>query len=214
MRHRSRLSRNVSLTIIAVSLDALAQGVWLEVVLSAYVYVLFDSNNSVVGLIDGVYGITQLCVALPTAWLADKWRKDIVVKGGGIFIMFAAALTFVAVWAPTSRNVTYGLLLGGSALWGIAEGATTHPLHPSFIISPLLSLDLDDLQALQKGHFSPSTPTASLLGSVASGSQCRRSLYHAMYYTMGSVASGSQCRRSQPCMAWYSAWHGIVHGIA
>ena len=73
-------SRNVPVTITAIGFDSLAQGVWSESVLSAYVYVLTGSSNTAVGLVDAAYGITQLIAALPTGYLADRYRKDAVVK--------------------------------------------------------------------------------------------------------------------------------------
>lgn len=66
--------------------------------LSAYLFLL-TKKNSVVGFVQGINGILQLVVALPAGWLADRTRRDLVLRIGAVVglaggIALAWAITF------------------------------------------------------------------------------------------------------------------------
>jgi len=53
-RDRSRsflMRKNVALTIVAIGIDSLAQGVWLENILPVYLYLILGNSNTKVDII-------------------------------------------------------------------------------------------------------------------------------------------------------------------
>lgn len=86
---------------------------WSQTVLSAYVYLLRDNNAKAVGLLTAMMGISQLLLSFPTGYLADKFRRDSLLKAASCFGFVAISTTLVAVYRRS-----YMLLALALALWG------------------------------------------------------------------------------------------------
>ena len=109
--------RNIKF-ILAYSLLMFAgRSMWSQTVLSAYVYLLRDNNAEAVGLLTAIMGISQLLLSFPTGYLADKFRRDTLLKSASVFGFVAISTTVVAV-----RRRSYSLLALALALWGALWG--------------------------------------------------------------------------------------------
>ena len=108
--------RNVTLIITAISIDALAQGVWAGPVLAAYLYAIFGTNTTV-GMFEAIYGVAQLISALPTGWIADEYRKDAVVRVSVYGAIAASSSSFA--WSRCVAPVPFDELFSAQAGSGI-----------------------------------------------------------------------------------------------
>ena len=91
---------------------------WSQTVLSAYVYLLRDNNAEAVGLLTAIMGISQLLLSFPTGYLADKYRRDSLLKAASCFGFVAISTTLVAVYRRSYMLLALALALWGS-FWGI-----------------------------------------------------------------------------------------------
>ena len=84
--------------------------------LSAYIFLL-TKTNSAVGLVQGINGILQLVVSMPAGWLADRTRRDWVLRIGAIvgFCGFMALIMAMSVsWNSPIAAVVVAMALLGS----------------------------------------------------------------------------------------------------
>jgi MFS family permease len=113
-------SRNINL-ILAFTLFAFAgRSLWSQSVLSTLVYLLQNDNPEAVGFITGVMGMTQLIAAFPTGVLADRHRRDSMLKISSFVGFVAVAVTLVSVWKESYIWLTVALAVWGT-FWGIAS---------------------------------------------------------------------------------------------
>lgn len=108
------LNPNVRLTLWWTWVETASSSIRSGDVLSAFIY-LRTGDNSVVGYIQGVNGAMQLLLAVPAGWLADRYRRDAVLRGAAAVGAVAAAFmgwvlfTDAPVW---SLYVALGLIGG------------------------------------------------------------------------------------------------------
>jgi len=71
------------------------------------------ADLSLVGLVVGSYGLTQLLLRIPSGWLADRWgrRKPFVVFGFAV----TAVSSLIMFWAPSPLYLVIGRGLSGVA---------------------------------------------------------------------------------------------------
>ena len=123
-------------------------------ILSAYIY-LCTGSNSTVGYVQGITGIAQvhtfsvvlqfcgakklcfncclLCclqmvAALPAGWMADKYRRDYILKGAAALGAIAGASLAITLLYKLPVNV----LFGACALLGTYTGFNNAPLEALF----------------------------------------------------------------------------------
>ena len=77
------MNRNVLLTIVLAALSGLADSLWSNTVLSAYLFLLCKDRNAPVGQAEAVSGLSTLFTALPVGYLADKYSRSGVIAFGG-----------------------------------------------------------------------------------------------------------------------------------
>ena len=86
---------------------------WSQTVLSAYVFLLRNKDPESVGVLTAMMGICQLICSFPAGYLADKFRRDRLLKVGSFVGLCAIAATIVAL-----HHGSYWLLIIALALWG------------------------------------------------------------------------------------------------
>ena len=117
-----RQSRNVKFILVYTLLMFAGRSMWSQTVLSAYVYLLRDNNAEAVGLLTAIMGISQLLLSFPTGYLADKFRRDSLLKAASCFGFVAISTTLVAVYRQSYMLLALALALWGS-LWGVVYTA-------------------------------------------------------------------------------------------
>ncbi|PRW58602.1 MFS general substrate transporter [Chlorella sorokiniana] len=96
-------------------------------VLSALLFLLTGSNTTV-GLVQGLNGIAQLVAALPAGYLADRHRRDTLLRAGALVGAAAGGLLAAALaWRPTVP-----MLAAASALLGCYSGTYNAALEALF----------------------------------------------------------------------------------
>ena len=80
--------------------EALSTGIWDDAAFANYVAIVEHGSSKMVGILEGLYGTTTLLVALPFGTLADRWRRDRVLRICGV----------LELGAPSSRQLIEGLL--------------------------------------------------------------------------------------------------------
>jgi MFS family permease len=87
-------------------------------VLSALLYLLTKSNTAV-GIIQGINGVLQLVAALPAGYLADRHRRDTILRGGaavgalaGALLAYALAVQPTQVWLLAAAMAGLGCYRG------------------------------------------------------------------------------------------------------
>ena len=98
--------------------------------LSAFVFLQTESNKAV-GIIQGINGVVQLVVSLPAGWLADRRRRDLVLRIGAMMGL-CGGLSLLA--AMISTWMTNSILRVGVAmsLLGSYRGIYTPALEAIF----------------------------------------------------------------------------------
>ena len=59
---------------------ALATGIWEDAAYANYVSIVEHGNNRMVGWLEGLEGLCSLFFAIPLGTLADRWRRDRVLR--------------------------------------------------------------------------------------------------------------------------------------
>lgn len=85
---------------------------------SALLYLLTHSNTTV-GVVQGCNGLAQMAAALPAGWLADRHRRDTLLRAGagvgaaaGAVLAAALVLRPDAVWALAAASILLGCYRG------------------------------------------------------------------------------------------------------
>lgn len=117
--------------------------------LSGYLKVLSGSNTKV-GIAEGIQGACQVTAAFPAGWLADRYRRDRVLKYSAVLGQVAVVLILLALFSGDllglfsrdetektqtrfdSTLVEYVLLCIGLGIWGTFCGASNAPLEALF----------------------------------------------------------------------------------
>ena len=60
--------------------NALATGIWEDAAFANYVSIVEHGNIRMVGWLDGLEGLCSLLFAVPFGTLADRWRRDRVLR--------------------------------------------------------------------------------------------------------------------------------------
>jgi MFS family permease len=94
-----------------------ARSLWNQSVIAAYVYLLKSDDPKFVGLLTDIKGMTQLFSSFPAGYLADKYRRDFMLKIGSAVGFIAAFCTFVA-----ARSESFILLGSALSIWGLFWG--------------------------------------------------------------------------------------------
>ena len=106
------MNYNVKLVFAFYITSSLGRGIWMGNVLSTYIYLFAEggggllglSSNVVLGLTSAASGITMTLFVFPAGFMADKFRRDIILKsatGIGLasmgFLIFGNSIVFIFI---------------------------------------------------------------------------------------------------------------------
>jgi len=126
------MNHNVRLSLVFSALSGASNGVWGWQVLAMYLFVLTGGSNAKVGLCEGIQGAFKAAAALPAGVLADRWRRDLILRASAAVAVVAIAVTsFALLWSSSERN-EYIAICVGCTLWGIFNGLSSPALEAIF----------------------------------------------------------------------------------
>jgi len=111
------VSRNVRLTLAFTFCAFVGRSIWQQSVLATFVYLLRHDDPEAVGFITAVMGISQLITSFPAGFLADRYRRDALLKLASLFGVAAVAVTLLAC-----RNRHFVSLVLALSSWGCFWG--------------------------------------------------------------------------------------------
>eukprot|EP00123_Amoebidium_parasiticum_P012836 comp21606_c0_seq1/m.30278 comp21606_c0_seq1/g.30278 ORF comp21606_c0_seq1/g.30278 comp21606_c0_seq1/m.30278 type:complete len:454 (-) comp21606_c0_seq1:584-1945(-) len=127
----AKLNYNVSLSLGLTFIDGIAQGIWGFALLGPYLYALCG-DNSHAGYAEGIQGFMQALAAIPAGFLADKIRRDTVLRGSSALGLVAIVLMLYALFWGGDSTHTFILMTVGLGMWGFFTGAYLPPLQSIF----------------------------------------------------------------------------------
>ena len=116
------VSRNVPLTLAYTAFVFAGRSVWSQSVLSTFVFLLKEEDYRAVGFITAVMGLAQLVTSFPTGYLADRHRRDSLLRAASVVGVLAMASTLFAIQSSHYVALVIGLAVWGS-YWGISNTA-------------------------------------------------------------------------------------------
>ncbi|KNC81356.1 hypothetical protein SARC_06316 [Sphaeroforma arctica JP610] len=123
-------SKNIYLTNFFTFFDGLAMGMWNYAILGPYLFKLCGDNKHA-GYAEGIQGTAQALASIPASILADRYRRDIVLRWSGGIGALGIALTIVALLQPYGHNwyENFLMLCVGMAVFGVYMGMWSPPLY-------------------------------------------------------------------------------------
>ena len=125
-------SKNIILILLYTFFAFSSRSLWNQSVLSAFVYLLRADDPKFVGILTCIMGVTQLASSFPTGILADKYRRDTILKLSAIVGIIAAISTTVA-----AKDQSYTMLGVSLSIWGLYWGASETSISALFADSML-----------------------------------------------------------------------------
>lgn len=112
-------SKNINLILLYTYFSFSSRSLWNQSTLSAFVYLLQSNDPKYVGILTCIMGVSQLVSSFPSGVLADKYRRDTILKLSAIVGVIAAISTTVA-----ARDKSYSVLAVALSIWGLYQGAS------------------------------------------------------------------------------------------
>ena len=109
--------RNVKLVLFYTWIAFTGRGLWNQNCLATLVFLLRNGDPKAIGFLTVAMGMAQLGTSIPTGILADKYRRDTLLKIGAVVGIGAVGVSISAAFRPS-----YGMLLGALILWGVHWG--------------------------------------------------------------------------------------------
>ncbi len=109
--------RNVTLVLFYTWVAFTGRGLWNQNCLATLVFLLKDGDPKAIGFLTAAMGMAQLCTSIPTGILADRYRRDTLLKAGALVGIGAVGFSLRAALRPS-----YGMLLVALLLWGVHWG--------------------------------------------------------------------------------------------
>lgn len=114
------LSRNIRLTLAYTFFAFAGRSLWSQSVLATYVFLLTNNNAEAVGFVTAAMGLAQLIVSFPSGILADKYRRDVVLRTAAVIGTIAIGLTVFSLYQESYLWLVVSLSVWG-VTWGIAN---------------------------------------------------------------------------------------------
>lgn len=109
--------RNVSIVLLYTWVAFTGRGLWNQNCLATLVFLLRNGDAKAIGFLTAAMGIAQLSASIPTGILADRYRRDTLLKAGALIGIAASGVSISAALRPR-----YEMLLLALILWGIHWG--------------------------------------------------------------------------------------------
>jgi hypothetical protein len=117
------ISKNVNLTLCYTFLIFCGRSIWNQNVLATFAFLLKDGDPKAVGFMTAAMGLCQLAASAPTGVLADRYRRDALLKVASIVGLLAVSTTTYSILLSSSPSYD-GLLLAlccWGCFWGIVQ---------------------------------------------------------------------------------------------
>lgn len=125
-----KLNSNVRLIFIFTILQSLGRGIWQGSVLSAFIFYIAGESTTWLGFTSAASGITMTLVVFPAGFMADKFRRDKLLKFAGIFGLISSAFMIFA------QDLL--LIFIALAFWGLFQGFN-RPANESLLADSIQS---------------------------------------------------------------------------
>ena len=119
-RSSPKISRNIPIALAYTAFVFAGRSVWSQSVLSTFVFLLRNEDYRAVGFITAVMGLAQLVTSFPSGFLADRYRRDTLLRVASVVALLAIASTLYAIFTNDYRSLVVGLAVWGS-YWGISN---------------------------------------------------------------------------------------------
>ena len=116
------LSRNVPIALAYTALVFAGRSVWSLSVLSTFVFLLRDEDYRSVGIITAVMGLAQLITSFPSGYLADRYRRDTLLRVASVVALGAIAATLYAIVQSSYQGLV--------VVWQCGEVIGAFPIPP------------------------------------------------------------------------------------
>lgn len=116
---------NIWSILMFAATTSLSNGIWSFAVLSGYLYQL-TGDYRYVGYAEGMQGAVKAFVAIPSGYLADKYKRSSMLKASSILgFISVAVITYALIKQLTGSNnmLVYYLMCCGLSLRGAFAGA-------------------------------------------------------------------------------------------
>jgi MFS family permease len=111
-----KANHNVRLAFLFSFFTNFGRGIWSGNVLSAFIFFFAYESNTVLGWTSGVMGIAMTLTVFPAGYLADKFRRDIILK---IAAVVGTVCLLVLIFGQNLLSIFVSL-----GFWGIYQGFT------------------------------------------------------------------------------------------
>ena len=88
-------NHNVILALVYTAFIALSNGIVWSGAFASYLYLITNKSNEKVGYSEGIFGGFSMGWALLGGWLADKYRRDVIIRRGGYVAVIGTASLLV-----------------------------------------------------------------------------------------------------------------------
>jgi len=146
------LCKNVPIVLGFTGLAFASRSLWNQNVLAMFIYQISGHDTRRIGYISSSMGLLQLISSFPGGYLADKYRRDTVLKWSAVVGIIAAALIISAV---VTKNFYF--LLAAFSTMGIYWGLTT---------TSISALYADSLADKQRAKYITRRYTTQKLGNL------------------------------------------------
>ena len=129
----SKQNRNVALVLLYTFINFTGRGIWDQNCIQTLAYLLKSNDPKAIGFATAAMGIAQLASSIPTGILADRYRRDTLLRIGSCFGLAACATTIAgSLWLFSGqqrllfffRPTHYSVLVSSLVLWGFQAGTT------------------------------------------------------------------------------------------
>lgn len=146
-------SRNVTIILWYTFSVFAGRSIWNQNVLANFAFLLSDGDPKAVGFLTAAMGITQLLVSFPAGFLADKYRRDTILKVSSVIGVAAILTTMVAL-----HYGSFYWLLTSLSVWGVYWGCAQTAVQALFA---------DSIPDGQRAHYFTTRSILIKIGQLA-----------------------------------------------
>jgi MFS family permease len=116
------------------------RSMWNQSVSATFLFLIHDDNPEAAEFFTAVMGLSQLLVSFPVGFLADRYRRDTMLKLASVVGVVAATVTFLSLHLES-----FSLLVVALAVWGVTWGIANH--------TALSALFADSIPNGERSHY-------------------------------------------------------------
>ena len=94
-KHVGSDNHNVMCALIYTAFISVSNGIVYCGLFAAYLYLITNKSNEKVGYSEGIFGAFSMFWGLLGGWLADKYRRDVIIKRGGYITLVGTVILIV-----------------------------------------------------------------------------------------------------------------------